>query len=131
MGFHSELGNSGGHMNGIHSNQFGDDNRRHRITPWETAMLSAPADGPSTQVFRWSTTDYDFDAYNAQKGSKVNTSAWERFIDELKSVEGFKNPGGGDGWECIVPFLIFILMGIGMIVIVSTMSQSYFWLIPV
>jgi hypothetical protein len=126
-----EFGNSGGHMNGIHSNQFGHNNGGYPMHPWETAMLSAPADTPSTQVFRWSTTYYDFDAYNAQKWSKVKTSAWKQFIDELESVKGFKYPLGDNRMQCRVLSLIFFLMCIGEGVIILTVSVSNFWLIPV
>jgi hypothetical protein len=131
MGIHNKSGLGGGYMNGTHSNQFGHSNSRYQISAWDTAMLSAPADGPNTQVFKYSGTDYDFDVYNAQRWWKVNTSAWEQFTDELESVEGFKYPkGGGDIWGCL-SIITFILIAIGSSVIFSTASDSYRWLGPV
>jgi hypothetical protein len=131
MVIHNKSGHGGGHMNGIHSNQFGHSNSRHHISAWDTAMLSAPADGPNTQVFRYSETDYDFDVYNAQRWWKVNTSAWKQFTDELESVEGFKYPRGEpDIWGCL-SVISFILTAIGMTVILSIANDSNRWLTSV
>ena len=103
------------------------------MSAWETAMLSAPADGPGMQVFRYnlSDSDYDFDTFNAHKWSKLDTSAWEQFTHELESVEHFKTPGGGGGSLCAVAFLIFVAIGIACAVLMGTTGQKWWWLTPV